>query len=78
VHNIKTVSQNGTAADHNAVSFPAGVDSFTAALKTWKSTNHVTSSKEPKKPSPQENRKSFATEVLIHNIYEQTQKLNLD
>jgi hypothetical protein len=33
VQNIKTVSQNGTATDHNAVSFPAGVDSFTAALK---------------------------------------------
>ena len=46
--NIKTVSQNGTSADHNAVSFPTGVDSFTAALNIWKSANHVTSSKEPK------------------------------
>jgi hypothetical protein len=66
VQNIKTVSQNGTAADHNGVSFPAGVDSFTAA-------NHVTSSKQPKK-----NWKSFATEVEFHNIFKQTQRLNLD
>jgi hypothetical protein len=36
MQNIKTVSQNGTAADHNAVSFPAGIDSFTGACGKMK------------------------------------------
>jgi hypothetical protein len=114
VQTIKTVSQNGTAADHNAVSSPANIDSSitspplpqehrksyqngiaadhnaisfpanqidqsqAAALKTWESANHVTSSKQPKNPSPKRQWKSFATEVEFHNIFEQTQKLNLD
>jgi hypothetical protein len=91
--NIKTVSQSGTAVDHNAVSSPENIDSFASQridesqIGACGNMEVGAQSRDPPSmpaetitspPLPQENRKSFASEVKIHNIHEETQRVNFD
>jgi hypothetical protein len=79
--NIKTVSQSGTAVDHNAVSSPANIDSF--ALH-WidESQTGACGNMEVGAQScdfiKRQNQECFASEIDLKNIYEKTRDLNFD